>query len=106
MLVLLAKRKTEVRIKTNNNKKISHTPISCWDSQQLLQCPLLEGLVGAVDDVGLKVVRGVVLDDIADVPDHGIVIVTPLEVLKKPENAEREGEASEEVTLRIFPPTG
>lgn len=40
-------------------------------------------------------VRGVVLDNIADVPDHGIVIVTPLEVLKKPENAEREEEGGE-----------
>lgn len=37
-------------------------------------------------------VRGVVLDDIADVPDYRIVIVTPLEVLKKPKNAERERE--------------
>lgn len=64
----------------------------CWDPQQLLQRPLLEGLVGAVDDVGLEVVRGVVLDDVADVPDHGIVVVTPLEVLKKPKNAERERE--------------
>lgn len=62
------------------------------DSQQLLQRPLLEGLVGAVDDVGLKVVRGMVLDDIADVPDNKTIIVTPLEVLKKPENAERRGE--------------
>lgn len=47
-------------------------------SQQLLQRPLLEGLVGAVDNVGLKVVGSVVLNNIANVPDHWIVIVTPL----------------------------
>lgn len=64
-------------------------PAQCCNSQQLLQRPLLEGLIGAVDNVGLKVVRGVVLNNIANVPDHWIVIVTPLQVLKKPENAER-----------------
>lgn len=32
-------------------------------------------------------VRGVVLDDVADVPDHGVVIVSPLQVLKEPANA-------------------
>lgn len=109
VLVLLADRKKDRKSETRQKKLILKTPIRCWDSQQLLQRPLLEGLVGAVDDVGLKVVRGVVLDDIADVPDHWIVIVTPLEVLKKPENAEIErggGEAGEEVTLRVFPPTG
>lgn len=47
-------------------------------SQQHLQRPLLEGLVGAVDNVGLKVVGSVVLNNIANVPDHWIVIVTPL----------------------------
>lgn len=78
-------------MKSNKKKKFLKTQNHCWDSQQLLQRPLLEGLVGAVDDVGLKVVRGVVLDNIADVPDHGIVIVTPLEVLKKPDNAEDGG---------------
>lgn len=52
-------------------------------SQELLQCPLLEGLVGAVDDVRLKVVGGVVLNNIANVPDHWVVIVTPLKILKK-----------------------
>lgn len=72
-------------------------------SQQLLQRPLLEGLVGAVDNVGLKVVRGVVLNNIANVPDHRIVIVTPLKVLKKPENGE--GEVSNEVTVFFLPQT-
>lgn len=81
----------------NNNKKNVNAPVRCWHSQQLLQRPLLEGLIGAVDDVGLKVVRGVVLDDIADVPDYRIVIVTPLEVLKKPKNAERERERGRRV---------
>lgn len=89
VFVLLADRKKDIRIRTNNSK--FKTQICCWDAQQLLQRPLLEGLVGAVDDVGLKVVRGVVLDDVADVPDHWIVIMTPLEVLKEPEHAEREG---------------
>lgn len=55
-------------------------------SQQLLERPLLKGLVGAVDDVGLKMVRGVVLDDVADVVDQQLLIVTLLQVLKKPEN--------------------
>lgn len=53
-------------------------------SQQLLQSPLLEGLVGAVDDVGFKVIGGVVLNDVADVSYHWILIVTSLQVLKKP----------------------
>lgn len=61
-------------------------------SQQLLQRPLLEGLVGAVDNIWLKVVGSVVLDNIANVPDHWIVIVTALKVLKKPENGEGGGE--------------
>lgn len=55
-------------------------------SQQLLQCPLLERLVGAVHDVGIEVVGSVVLNNIANVPDHWVVMVTPLKVLKKPEN--------------------
>lgn len=58
------------------------------DSQQLLQGPLLEGLVGAVHDVGLKVVDRVVLHDVADVPDQRVVVVTPLQVLKKPAETE------------------
>lgn len=45
-------------------------PLSCCYSQQLLQRPLLEGLVGAVDNVGFKVVGSVVLNNIANVPDH------------------------------------
>lgn len=70
-------------------------PLSCCYSQQHLQRPLLESLVGAVDNVGFKVVGSVVLNNIANVPDHWIVIVTPLKVLKKPENGE--GEVSNEV---------
>lgn len=60
-------------------------------SQQLLQRPLLEGLIGAVDDVWLKVVGSVVLNNIANVPDHWVVIVTPFKILKKTENGERGG---------------
>ena len=55
------------------------------DSQQLLQRPLLEGLIRAVDNVGLKVVGSVFLNDIANVPNHWVVIVTTFKVLKKPE---------------------
>lgn len=58
-------------------------------SQQLLQRPLLKGLVGAVDDVGLKVVGSVVLDNVADVPDHSVLIVTPFKVLKETESRGR-----------------
>lgn len=76
--------------------------VSCRYSQQPLQRPLLERLVGAVDDVGLEVVSGVVLNNIANVPDHWVVIVTPFEILKKPDNGE--GEVSEDVK-RLFPPT-
>lgn len=53
-------------------------------SQQLLQRPLLERLVGAIDDVGFKVIGGVVLNDVANVPDDWILIVTPFQVLKEP----------------------
>lgn len=93
VLLVLSDRKTE-RQKDGTSARPSVTlqkciPAQCCNSQQLLQRPLLEGLVGAVDDVGLKVVRGVVLNNIANVPDHWIVIVTPLQVLKKPENVER-----------------
>lgn len=63
---------------------------SCY-SQQLLQCPLLEGLIGAVDDVRLKVVRSVVLDNIADISNHWTVVVAPLKVLEKTENRKRGG---------------
>lgn len=65
--------------------------VYCSYSQQFLQRPLLEGLVRAVHDVGLKVVGSVVLNNIANVPDHWIVIVTPFKVLKKTENGERGG---------------
>lgn len=90
MLVFLADRKKDRKLKKKRQRQRQrktqnvNAPVRCLDSQQLLQRSLLEGLIGAVDDVGLKVVRGVVLDDIADVPDNKIVIVTPLEVLKKP----------------------
>lgn len=52
-------------------------------SQQLLQRPLLERLVGAIDDVGFKMIGSVVLNDVADVPYDWILIVTPFQVLKK-----------------------
>lgn len=63
-----------------SNKALKFVPYS----QQLLQRPLLEGLVGAVHDVGLKVVGGVVLHYVADVPDHHVVLVTPFKVVEKP----------------------
>lgn len=53
-------------------------------SQQLLQRPLLEGLVGAVDDVGFEVIGSVVLNDVANVPYDRVLIVTPFQVLKEP----------------------
>ena len=51
--------------------------------------PLLEGLIGAVDNVGLKVLGSVFLNNIADVTDHWVVIVASLQVLKKPEHREK-----------------
>lgn len=60
-------------------------------SQQLLERPLLKGLIGAVDDVGLKIVRSVVLDDVADVSDQQLLIVTLFQVLKKTANPARVG---------------
>ncbi|TRY99491.1 hypothetical protein DNTS_023013, partial [Danionella cerebrum] len=61
-------------------------------SQQLLESSLLESLVGAVHDVGLKVLRGVVLDDVTDVPYHRVLLVSPVQVLEEPEeNQQRAG---------------
>lgn len=53
-------------------------------SQQLLQRPLLERLIGAIDDVGFKMIGSVVLNDVANVPYDWVLIVTPFQVLKKP----------------------
>lgn len=53
-------------------------------SQQPLQRPLLERLIGAIDDVGLKMTGSVVLNNVANVLYDWILIVTPFQVLKKP----------------------
>lgn len=52
-------------------------------SQQLLERPLLEGLVGAVDDVRSEVMCCVVLNNVADVPDYQLLIVTLFKIRKE-----------------------
>lgn len=84
------KRKVELILPHYCRNSACYGFLLCY-SHQLLQRPLLEGLVGAVDNVGLKVVGSVVLNNITNVPDHWVVIVTPLKVLKKPGNGERGG---------------
>ena len=51
-------------------------------------------------------VGSVVLNNITNVPDYRVVIVTPFKVLKKPENGEREREVSKEVNILCFPSHG
>lgn len=53
-------------------------------SQQLLQCPLLECLIRAINDVGFKATGRMVLNDVANVSYDWILIVTLFQILKKP----------------------
>lgn len=51
--------------------------------QKLLEGSLLEGLIGAVDDVRFKVMTGVILYDVTDVLDQRMSMVTFFQILKK-----------------------
>jgi len=53
------------------------------DSQQLLKCPLLVDLVGAVADVGVEVLRGVLFHDVTDVGNDEVFLVSLLQVFKE-----------------------
>lgn len=59
------------------------SPRAQHHSQQLLQCPLLVHLVGAVADVGVEVLRGVLLHDVADVGHDEVLLVSLLQVFKE-----------------------
>lgn len=54
-------------------------------SQQLIQCPVLIDLIGAVADVGVEVVQGVFLHDVTDVRDQEMFLVSLLQVFKEAE---------------------
>lgn len=57
-------------------------------SHQLLQRALLVDLVGAVGDVGVEVLLGVLLQDVTDVLDQHLGLVPLLQVLEEPEGKE------------------
>lgn len=57
-------------------------------SRQLLQRALLVDLVGAVGDVGVEVLLGVLLQDVTDVLDQYLGLVPLLQVLEEPEGKE------------------
>lgn len=56
------------------------------DSQQPLQRPLLIDLVGTVGDIGVKVGLGVLTDNVTDVLDHTVLLVSFLQLLEEPEH--------------------
>ena len=56
-------------------------------SRQLLQDALLVDLVGAVGDVGVEMLLGVLLQDVADVFHANLSLVPLLQGLKEPNGA-------------------
>lgn len=54
-------------------------------SHQPLKGSLLVDLVGAVRDEGVKVGLSMLVNDVADVIDHDVLLVSFLQFLKEPE---------------------
>lgn len=71
-------------------------------SHQPLQRPLLVDLIGAVRHVGLKVGLGVFGDDVADVVNDNVLLVSFFQLLEEPESRGKEVLAlGQEVTLEL-----
>lgn len=67
--------------RVNNKLLPALSPSACL--QQFLQCPLLEGFVGAIHNVWLKVICSMVLDYVTDVLIDRVNVMTPFKSFKK-----------------------
>lgn len=61
-------------------------------SHQPLQGSLLVDLIGAVCDVGIKVRLGMLANNVADVIDHYVLLVSFFQFLKEPEHRMNTGQ--------------
>lgn len=64
-------------------------------SHQLLQGSLLIDLIGAVRDIGIKVRLGMLANNVADVIDHYVLLVSFLQLLEEPEQRMNKGLVSQ-----------
>lgn len=61
-------------------------------SHQPLQRSLLVDLIGAVRHVGIEVGLSVLVNNVADVIDHDVLLVSFLQLLEEPEDRKNEGQ--------------
>lgn len=80
---LVLSRSTKLLSSSEPCEQPPRSPSVQHDSQQPLQCPLLVHLVGAVTDVGVEVLRGVLFHDVADVGHDEVLLVSLLQVFKE-----------------------